>query len=340
MQPRHLMQERIIVERQPVGDLVQHGELGAAEQIGLPQRQHLAAQLLVGRLGLLRRQLHPFALVEKRRDLHLAIHRALAPDFGRMRCQHRADLGIPEKSPEIGGAEAGVAGMGQGLRQHTGVRTAAGRGRRAHLADVVLVFGDVGEMRKIAEGAHDAHGLADRHAVEDGLELAPRQTVLVAVETDRGLANALDQVEGVGAFLVPHGVAEDTAEQPYIVAQPGIFFRRQASAERLDRISASEGMGRHILGRHRLAAPEIARQFKSVQFFAAVQDEDRGDHRSKPMPHPEERPLGRVSKDDRTRGHGAPGMRASSGTREDALLTMRVKSVARRVPNRDRAGGA
>ena len=28
---------------------------------------------------------------------------------------------------------------------------------RAHPADIVLVFGDVGEMREIAEGAHDAH---------------------------------------------------------------------------------------------------------------------------------------------------------------------------------------
>ena len=111
MQPRHLVQEGVIVERQPVGDLVEHGELGPAQQIGLPQRQHLAAQLLVGRLGLFRRELHPFAPVEKRGDLHLAVDRALAADFGRMRGQHRADQGVSEKLPQVGGAEAGGARM-------------------------------------------------------------------------------------------------------------------------------------------------------------------------------------------------------------------------------------
>ena len=49
MQPRHLVQEGVVVERKAVGDLVEHGELGTAQQIGLPQRQHLAAQLLVAR---------------------------------------------------------------------------------------------------------------------------------------------------------------------------------------------------------------------------------------------------------------------------------------------------
>ena len=35
----------------------------------------------------------------------------------------------------------------------------------------------------------------------------------------RGLADTLDQVEQIGAFLVAHGIAEDTSEQPDIVAQ-------------------------------------------------------------------------------------------------------------------------
>jgi len=82
-------------------------------------------------------------------------------------------------------------------------------------------------MRKIAEGADDAHGLAGRHAVEDGLQLVPRRPVVIAVEPDRGLPDALDQLEHIGALLVAHGVAEDASEQPDIVPQPGIFFNRQ-----------------------------------------------------------------------------------------------------------------
>ena len=55
---RDSVQEGIAVERQAVGDLVEHGELGPAQQVGLPQGQHLAAQLLVvgGELDVYKRQ--------------------------------------------------------------------------------------------------------------------------------------------------------------------------------------------------------------------------------------------------------------------------------------------
>ena len=36
MQPGNLIQEGVVVERQAVGDLVEHGEPGAAQQVGLP----------------------------------------------------------------------------------------------------------------------------------------------------------------------------------------------------------------------------------------------------------------------------------------------------------------
>ena len=64
MQPRHFVQEGVIVKGKPVGDLVEHGELGTAQQVGLPQRQHCPAQLLVGSLGFFSRQLDPFAPVQ------------------------------------------------------------------------------------------------------------------------------------------------------------------------------------------------------------------------------------------------------------------------------------
>ncbi len=65
------------------------------------------------------------------------------------------------------------------------------------------------------------------------------------MEPDRGLPDALDQVEHVGAFLVAHGVAEDPSEQPDIVAQPGIFFQRQNV---VGAIGPQLGVGRHDLG--------------------------------------------------------------------------------------------
>ena len=102
VQPRHLVQEGVVVERQAVGDLVQHGELGPAQQIGLPQRQHRAAQLLLAGLEFFRRQLHALAAVEQRRDLHLAVDGALAADFGRMRGQDRADQRGSEELAQLG----------------------------------------------------------------------------------------------------------------------------------------------------------------------------------------------------------------------------------------------
>ena len=178
-----------------------------------------------------------------------------------MRRQHRTDLGGLEEPPQIGGADPGGARMRQRLRQDARARRPAGCGPRPHLADVVLILGDVGEVGEIAEGAHDPQGLADRHAVEDQFQLAPRRLVVVAVEPDRGLPDALDQVEHVGALLVAHGIAEDAPEQPDFLPEPGICLCV------LDAVGADLGLGRHGLGRHRLATPEAARLVWSVQVF-------------------------------------------------------------------------
>ena len=260
MQPRHLAQEGVIVERQAVGDLVEHGQLGPAQQVGLPQRQHLAAQLLVVGLDFLRRQLDAFAPVQQCCDLHFAIDGALAANFGRMGGQHRTDQRLGEELSEIGGLEAGRFRMRQRPGQRSRRRRSAGGGARPHLADVVLVLGDVGEMREIAEGADDAHGLAGRHAVEDGFQFPPRQLVLVAMEPDRGLPDALDQVEHVGAFLVAHGVAENPPQQPNIGPQPGIL-------RVFDAIGPDFGVGRHGLGRHLAGYLRNCPAVPSVQFF-------------------------------------------------------------------------
>ena len=57
------------------------------------------------------------------------------------------------------------------------------------------------------------------------LELAPRRLVVATMELDRGLADALDQVEDIGAFLVADGVAQNAPEQADVVPQPDIFLK-------------------------------------------------------------------------------------------------------------------
>jgi len=113
------------------------------------------------------------------------------------------------------------------------------------LPDVVLILGDVGEVREIAESAYDQHGLAGRHAVEDTLQLPPGWSIVIPMEADRSLPDALHKVENVIAFLVADGVAENSSEQPDVVPQPGVFFKRQGF---FGAVRPQFGVGRHDLG--------------------------------------------------------------------------------------------
>ena len=91
-----------------------------------------------------------------------------------------------------------------------GAEAAKACARRA--TDVVLVLGDVGQVREEAVGADDLDGLSARQAVQRAFEFAPRGRVLAAMEADGGLTDALDDVEYRLPLLLAHGVAEDPAE--------------------------------------------------------------------------------------------------------------------------------
>ncbi len=190
-----------------------------------------------------------------------------------MRGQNRTDQGFRKKTPQIGRAEAGRARMRQRQRKGARPRRSAGTRARPHLADVVLVFGDVGEVREVTEGAHDAQGFGDRHAVEDDFELAPRRPVVVPVEPDRGLPDAFDQIEHVGAFLIAHGIAEDAPEQPDVRPQPRVFFKRLGF---LGAIGLLVGVGRHDLGRHGWLLQKLPGSLLSRNFSPATQVQEEG----------------------------------------------------------------
>ena len=122
-------------------------------------------------------------------------------------------------------------------------------------ADVMLVFGDVGEMREIAVGANDRERLIGAKAVERRLELTPGGDLIVAMEPDRGPADLLDQLEDLFAFLLAHRVAEDSAEQADVVAERHILIRlfRRLVGHAVDRgveghrgMSVGEGVGRML----------------------------------------------------------------------------------------------
>src|SRR4051812_18489182 len=135
---------------------------------------------------------------------------------------------------------------------------------RAHPADVVLILGDVGEMREITEGADDAHGPGGRQVVEDIFQLAPGGAVLVAMEAHRALPDALDDLEYLRALLIAHGVAENPAQQPDILAQPRIRLYR---GDLLGATGAMVGFGRQDLG-HRQALHRLPGDRSVASFYA------------------------------------------------------------------------
>ena len=139
--------------------------------------------------------------------------------------QHRADQGLIEERAQLGGVDPRFGGALEGVGQRARPRLRLHPHMGAVAADVMLVFGDVGEMREIAEGAHDRQRLGAVETVERRLQLAPGADFVVAVEADRGLANALDDFEDVGPVLLADRVAEHAAEQADVGAQRLVLLR-------------------------------------------------------------------------------------------------------------------
>src|SRR5271166_712500 len=115
------------------------------------------------------------------------------------------------------------------MMESVGERTRARNGPRDHMRavapDVVLVLGDVGEMREIAECADDRERLVGGEAVERGFQFAPRAELVVAMEADRGPADPLDELESLLALLLAHRVAEDAAQKADVLAQRAVLVR-------------------------------------------------------------------------------------------------------------------
>jgi hypothetical protein len=90
-------------------------------------------------------------------------------------------------------------------------------------ADVMLVFGDVGELRKVAESADDLDVLTMREAIQCRFEFEPRGFIFFPVKPNRDPANVLNDREDRLAFLAAHRIAKNAAEQTNIVTQRQIL---------------------------------------------------------------------------------------------------------------------
>ncbi|MNN01800.1 hypothetical protein D3C81_1144280 [compost metagenome] len=217
-QLRDAAQEAGAVVRQRVVDLVAHRQARVAQHAGLPQRGDLGAQL-GGVVLALARGGRQVALSQQAGDLALGVQDALALDFGRVRGQHRHDQRLVQELAQLLAGDAGGIDLFQRVLQAAGLRRRAGQRMHAAAAVVVLVLGDIGQVREIAERAHHLVGLVARQALEQAVQLGAGGAVVLAAEAHGGLANRLNQIERGLAFLLAHAVAQQAAQEADVLAQ-------------------------------------------------------------------------------------------------------------------------
>ena len=70
------------------------------------------------------------------------------------------------------------------------------------------------------------------------LELAAGVLILVAVEADRGLADALDDLEGRLPLLLAHRVAENASQKPDVVAKGKVLVGRDVGIDQGHRMAS------------------------------------------------------------------------------------------------------
>jgi len=208
-----------LVVAQRVLDFIGHRELGEAQHARLPKLGHAGTQ---GGLDLL-----PFIVVgrvEPRDQIGhgaLGVQDRLALHFGRVGGQHRREVSALEQGGDVVGAHAFVAqaleaGRERAWRGHLGGVLA--------LAHLVAVFGQVGQVREIAEGADHRHALVGRQVLEQAVEVLAGHVVTPGPVGHGQLADFLDQLISLSSILLPDHVAQDPAQQADVAQERRIAF--------------------------------------------------------------------------------------------------------------------
>ena len=219
----NLRQEGGAVVAERVLDLVVDGELGLAQHPRLPElgdagadQRLVACRARARQLGRARRQ--------QLGDRPLGVEDALPLHLGRVGGEHRRDPGVLERPGDASTPMPRRASRSNAPCERAALQVPLALVHRA-AAQVVPVLGDVGEVREVAEGADHAHRAVARKAGEQPVEGAAGGGVALQPVGDRELADPLDQVERLLAFLLADHVAEDPPEQADVVDQRLVLGR-------------------------------------------------------------------------------------------------------------------
>src|SRR5262245_26475641 len=131
--------------------------------------------------------------------------------------EYRANDGIGEEVLQLRAGNGRITSASKRVGHGAFARCRRGQRVGSCPADVMLIFGDVGELRKVAESADDLDALTMREAIQCRFELVPRGFIFFAVEANRGPANVLNDREDRLAFLAAHRIAKNAAEKTDIV---------------------------------------------------------------------------------------------------------------------------
>ena len=90
-------------------------------------------------------------------------------------------------------------------------------------ANEVPVFGDVREVREVAERPDHIHRLVGGQVLQEAVERAPGLRIALQAKADRQLPNPLDELESLLALLLADHIAEDAAEQADVFDQRAVL---------------------------------------------------------------------------------------------------------------------
>jgi len=177
--------------------------------------------------------IHPVALGQEPGHLHLTVENALSAHLGRMCREHRAHENGVEHLLQGHPRHAGSTQPSQGTGDCAQRQNCPAIGLGAHAPNVLLIFGDVGEVRKIAERPYDLDRAIVRQAVEGDFEFPARGGIAVPSESKRILADALDRRKDCLALLLAHGFAKHPPDKANVVAQGPFQIRKFHNVHRL-----------------------------------------------------------------------------------------------------------
>src|SRR5215472_5860870 len=100
--------------------------------------------------------------------------------------EHRANDGIREEVLQFRAGNGRISSAAKRVGHGAFARCRSGQRMGSSSADVMLVFGNVGELRKVPEGGVVLYAWSMRGGVKCPLELGPWGFISLAVKTNRG----------------------------------------------------------------------------------------------------------------------------------------------------------